>query len=124
MVNQYPSIFEQYQWWQLDLGLQHRWYLGSKSYIQIYGGMLRTIYPTMKVSVSTLDLQEKWGYKLGFEWIYKLADQHSLGLGSNYTYWEFGRSNDVFDPVINDIIHEPASESKMLVLQFTYQYHY
>ncbi len=118
------STFEQYQWWQLDLGLHYKWLLNQKSYLQLYGGVLQTINPTLKVSVSELKMEENLGYKFGLEWVYRLSTKHSLGVGADYTYWEFGRSNEVYDPVIDRFIHEPDSVSKMLVFQFVYQYSY
>ena len=76
----------------------------------------------MRVSTSNLNLGEKWGYELGIEWLYKITQKHSLGVGSEYTYWEFGRSNIEFDSGLEDFIFEPDSESKMLLFQLIYEY--
>jgi len=123
-VNLYiPPLYELYEWWQLDFGLKYRLALSPKSYMSFSGGFLRTTDPTMEVSASRLSLQEKWGYNAGIAWMYNLSQQNRLGLGADYTYWEFGRSNVIIDPVLGPIA-EPNSESNMSVVYLRYEHRF
>jgi hypothetical protein len=122
-INQFvPDTYEKYEWWQFDIGLLYKVSVTPKSYMNFKGGFLRTLNPTMRVSTSNLNLGEKWGYELGAEWLYKITQKHSLGVGGEYNYWEFGRSNLVFDSGLEDFILEPDSESKMFVFRLIYEY--
>jgi len=121
-VNLYiPPLYELYQWWQLDFGVKYHFIVSSKSYIDFSGGFLRTIDPTIEVSVSRLNLQEKWGYTVGVAWMYTLSQQNRFGVGADYKYWQFGRSNIAIDPVLGPIA-EPDSESNMFVLNLLYEH--
>ncbi len=110
------GLYEIYEWWQLTFGLHYNLKLTAKSYMDFYGGFLRTLDPTMKVFSITFNLEEKWGYEAGLAWMYKLSREHSLGLAMDYTFWEFGRSNVIFNSV------EPDSESNMLEFKLVYEY--
>ena len=112
------GLFEVYEWWQLTFGFAYKISISPKSYLDVNGGILTTINPTMEVEGLSFDLREKPGYEAGISWIYDLMKQHSLGLRGEYTYWEFGRSN-----VISGFV-EPDSESNMFVLSLVYQYLY
>lgn len=108
------GLSEEYNWWNLVLGLRSRINVFSASHITLNAGILRTLEATMKADFGPVtakyNLQERWGYEAGVAWQTSFSKNARIGLAATYTYWEFGRSNVVFGFL------EPDSESKMAAL--------
>ena len=66
----------------------------------------------MQIGPFTLKLKERPGYEWGADWLFSIASNMRLGVGTSVTFWEFGRSNPKQVSPTTYIL-EPYSKSTM-----------
>ncbi len=125
-------LYEVYQWWEISAGIEYFFLRESARTLAIFGRVFYISNPTMQVDLTSdgygkpiLDLGEKTGGELGFEWLTSYTQNHWIGLLGAYKFWSFGRSNDM--TVVSDdnltviSIHEPRSETNNFTLQVVFK---
>ncbi|HEY5604117.1 MAG TPA: hypothetical protein VIM41_13505 [Gammaproteobacteria bacterium] len=121
-------LFEIYSWWELSIGGKYFVFEKDDQNLVLFGRAFYIINPTMQIDLASsgygkpvLDLGEKTGGEVGFEWLTLSSPNHWLGLTGAYKFWGFGRSDDqvVFrnDNTTSIVIHEPRSETNNFNLQ-------
>lgn len=94
------GLFERYQWWSLEAGIQASIYKHDRHDVLFELGLLKTTNGTIKIDLNNsgygtpvLDLGDSIGLNSALNYQIKLRQNSDLQFGFRYTTWRFGRSN-------------------------------
>ncbi len=127
------SLFEQYQWWVLELGFTLPVYRYQTSFWLFEFGILKTTHGTIEIDLSRqtfgkpeLSLGSGSGLNTSLIYQYTINTRNQIGFSLQYQHWEFSRSNtqSISNGIITFDITEPESESDHTTLSINYQYHF
>ena len=131
-TNGVQGLFERYQWWSLEAGVQVPLATSPGQNLSLELGMLTTFNGTIMIDISdsgygihTLDLGNDYG--LSGELRYEIRQSNSsLQLGLQLKTWDFGRSNS--KTISNDTntvtITEPDSTTFQAIFSASYIHHF
>lgn len=131
--NGVQGLFERYQWWSLEAGVQLPFVRTDSQDLSLELGMLTTFNGTIMIDLTeagygnhTLDLANDFGFSGELKYRYRQARHSSLQLGVQVKTWDFGRSNS--KTVTNGInfisITEPDSTTVQTTLSASYIHHF
>ncbi|MBT8128790.1 MAG: hypothetical protein KJP10_02280 [Gammaproteobacteria bacterium] len=127
------GLFERYQWWSLEAGIQLPFIKNDSQDLSLQLGMLTTFNGTIMIDLTeagygnhTLDLGDDFGFSGELNYRYRQASNSSLQLGLQVKTWDFGRSNS--KTITNGSqfisITEPDSTSVQTTLSASYIHHF
>ena len=127
------GLFERYQWWTLEAGVQVPFIKNKQRNLLLELGALVTTNGTILIDLTeagfgnpTLDLGDGYGYsgKLKYEFLH--TGNSSFQFGLQFKRWEFGRSNSktVSNGNTVIVITEPDSTTRQTTLSASYRYHF
>jgi hypothetical protein len=128
-ANNVQGLFERYQWWTLEGGVQIPFIKQEDSSLLLELGLLTTFNGTMSINLTsagygehTLDLGNGVGYAAALKYEITMAGNNRLQFGARINGWEFGRSNSkTISNGINTItITEPDSTTMQTILSASY----
>ena len=127
------GLFERYQWWSLEAGVQLPFIKNESQDLSLQLGMLTTFNGTIMIDLTeagygnhTLDLGDDFGFTGELRYRYRQARHSSLQLGLQVRTWDLGRSNS--KTITNGSrfisITEPDSTSVQATLSASYIHHF
>jgi hypothetical protein len=129
-ANNVQGLFERYQWFTLEAGVQVPLLTDEKQKLSLELGMLTTLNGTIMVDLTdsgygspTLDLGSGIGFSGEVKYELIPAKNSSLQFGVQFKSWEFGRSNS---ETLADgrTIYEPDSMTVQTTLSASYIHHF
>lgn len=131
--NGVSGLFERYQWWSFEAGIQTLLYKNDRHDLLFELGVLKTTNGTIKIDLSNsgygtpiLDLGDDIGFNGALNYRINFGQNSNLQFGFRYTNWGFGRSNSrTLSNGSNTItIVEPESTSYQTTATVSYIYNF
>ena len=131
--NGVSGLFERYQWWTLEAGVQVPFIKDEKQDLLLELGMLTTFNGTIMVDLAAagfgqpvLDLGNGFGVAGELKYVFKQSRNSSFQFGVQLKRWEFGRSNSktISDGSNVFTITEPDSTTVQTTLSASYIHHF
>jgi len=131
--NGVPGLFERYQWWTAEAGVQVPFIKDEKQNLLLELGMLTTFNGTIMVDLTdsgfgkpVLDLGNGIGFSGELKYVHKQAKNSSFQFGVQLKGWEFGRSNSktISNGITTITITEPDSTTVQTTLSASYIHHF
>ena len=127
------GLFERYQWWTLEAGVQVPLIKNKRRNLLLELGALATNNGKIMIDLTeagfgypTLELDNAYGFSGKLKYEILQTGNSSFQFGLQFKRWEFGRSNSEIisngDTVI--IITEPDSTTMQTTLSASYRYHF
>ena len=124
------GLFERYQWWTVEAGVQVPFIKDEKHRLLLELGMLTTFNGTIMVDLDAagygspeLDLGNGVGFSGELKYAFMQTKNSSFQLGVQLKTWEFGRSNSE-TLVDGRTIYEPDSSTMQTTLSASYIHHF
>ena len=127
------GLFERYQWWTVEAGVQVPFIKNEQRELLLELGMLATNNGTISINLTTagygehtLNLGNGIGYSAALLYEMKLASNNRFQFGARLKGWEFGRSNSKTISNGTDVITitEPDSTTMQTTLSASYIHHF
>jgi len=127
------GLFERYQWWTLEAGVQVPFIKNEQRELLLELGMLATNSGTISINLTnvgygehTLNLGNGIGYSAALTYEMKLASNNSFQFGAMLKSWEFGRSNSetISNGTSTITIIEPDSTTLQTTISANYIHHF
>jgi len=125
------GLFERYQWWTVEAGVQVPFVKDEKQNLLLELGMLTTFNGTIMVDLTNsgfgkpvLDLGNGIGFSGELKYEFRQAKNSSLQFGVQFKSWEFGRSNSETLADGRTTIYEPDSTTIQTTLSASYIHHF
>lgn len=132
-ANTISGLYEQYQWWAIEVGFSLSLYEKDSNAWLLDLGISKVFDGTIVVDLETqgfgspkLQLGDGSGFSTALMYRHTLNENSELGLSLAHQYWTFGRSNDgtITDGTNTFTIAEPRSKSNHTSLSLNYIYHF
>lgn len=114
------SFFTRYTWDQLGIGTRYSTKIKPLQSINGHVLLSKTYNPNASATSPAdgfkdvgLELGSKNHIELGVNWIYKIPEKYSLGIGAQYNRYKFGASNTI-PTGTGQTIREPRSKTSLL----------
>ena len=127
------GLFERYQWWTVEAGVQVSFIKDEKHSLLLELGMLTTLNGTIMVDLTNsgygsprLDLGNGVGFTGELKYAFMQAKNSSFQFGAQLKTWEFGRSNSktISNGTSTITITEPDSTTLQTTLSASYIHHF
>lgn len=127
------GLFERYQWWTIEAGVQFPFIKNEAQNFLIELGMLTTFNSTIMIDLSdvgfgdpTLDLGNDIGFSGELKYEFRQARNSSLQFGVQLKSWGFGRSNSktLSNGSTTITITEPDSTTIQTTISACYIHHF